>query len=135
MAFTATVVNKDMVSGQLVVTLEYTDGTYTFREAMMSRGDQSGDWIAEGVKRRLAELDGVKALDAKIAAGPVVVSPVVVEPSEPSDRDQYKAKLDLFNGWLNALRQGLTTTDRQSFVDLRQWLRDNWQDEYVELFL
>ncbi len=135
MAFSAKVVSKFWKGGLLTVEVEYTDGTRTFKDNLVSRSGQEADWVEQAVARRLAELDGLDKLAAGIAVGPV--DPGVKQPpvAEPSPRETYAAKLREFEAWLSALRQGVTTVDRKAFVDLKQWLRDNWQDEYIELYL
>lgn len=133
MAFTAKIVNKIWKNGQLTVELEYTDGTRTFHDSMVSRSGQVVDWVESEVERRLNDLAGLDALAESIEFGPVAVNAVRSARVEPVS--EYETKLRQFNAWLEALRQGVTPVDRPAFVALKMWLRDNWQDEYLELFL
>lgn len=134
MAWTAEVTGKNYVGGTLEVTVTYTDGKRIFNDKLVSRSDQAPDWLENEIKRRLTDLEGLDKLAAVIAPGPVVpgTKPPV---EEPTARDVYAAKLREFEAWLSALRQGVTTIDRPAFVTLKQWLLDNWQDNYIELFL
>lgn len=135
MAFSANVVSKFWKGGLLTVEVEYTDGARTFQDNLVSRHDQAPDWVEQAVARRLAELDGLDKLAAVITVGPVAPGAKKQPVFEPSPRAVYAAKLLEFEAWLSALRQGVVTVDRKAFVDLKQWLRDNWQDEYIELYL
>jgi hypothetical protein len=136
MGYKANVISKQFNNGLLTVVIEYTDGITTFTDKMTSRSGQDENWINDEVKRRLSDLDGVEVLKGAIALGQVIPDALPkkhVTPSEP--KAEYEANLKVFTAWLEALRQGLVTTDRKAFVELRQWLQDNWIDEYVELFL
>ena len=130
MAFTAKIVNKAWKNGQLTVELEYTDGQRTFHDSMMSRSGQGADWVESEVARRLNDLAGLDALAESIELGPVAVNAVRAVKAAPVN--EYESKLRQFNAWLEALRQGVTTVDRPAFVALKTWLRDNWQDDYLE---
>lgn len=134
MAFTAKIVNKTWKNGQLTVELEYTDGVRTFHDSMVSRSGQVADWVESEVARRLSDLAGLDALAESIKLGPVAVNAVRGVTKE-TPVSEYETKLRQFNAWLEALRQGVTPVDRPAFVALKTWLRDNWQDEYLELFL
>lgn len=135
MSYTARVVETQVQNGQLAVLLEYSNGAQTFRDKMTSRGGQAGDWVEREVERRLAELDGLDTLATKIQPGEV--KPKKKDEPQPQDsgRAAYEAKLREFEAWLQALRQGVVTVERPAFVALKDWLRANWRDEYIELFL
>lgn len=132
--YTAKIISKSITDGLLTVVIEYSDGKTSFQDKMVSRSGQADDWVEQEVKRRIAELEGLSALQSKISTGAVSVAtekPVGVKTA----KDTYAEKLREFEAWLNALRQGVTTVDRPAFVALKQWLHDNWQDEYLELYL
>ena len=134
MAFTATIVNKSWKNGQLTVELEYTDGTRTFHDSMVSRSGQAVNWVESEVARRLNDLAELDILAESIELGPVAVN-AVRSVNVETPISEYETNLRQFNAWLEALRQGVTTVDRPAFVALKTWLRDNWQDDYLELFL
>lgn len=135
MSYTAAIVDKRIEHGQLHVTLEYSDGETTFREEMVSRSGQVADWITSEVARRINDLASVEVLHDRIALGPVELNKQAEAQRPATPRDEYAERLRIFEGWLNALRQGVTTIERPAFVALKQWLRDNWRDEYLELYL
>jgi hypothetical protein len=134
MPYTASVASTAFDRGQLVVTIAYSDGHQTVQETMTTRGPQDTNWIQKEVARRIAELDGLETFSASIKEGPVTVSTVKLAAVASSPRDAYAAKLAEFRRWLAALREGIVPTDRASFVALRTWLKDNFIDEYIDLF-
>lgn len=133
MAWTAQIVDKRRVNERLHVMIEYTNGVTTYRDEMVSRSGQGADWIASQVEKTLADLAGVDALGDAISLG--AVAPVVVNPATRTPREKYADKLAKFNAYLGAMRQGIVAVDRPEFLTLKQWLTDNFQDSFVDLFL
>jgi hypothetical protein len=133
MAWTARVVEKLKSNGQLQVVVEYANGATTFREALVSRSKQDQDWLADAVKRRLADLADVDTLKDAIPDGPVAVLPDVKPNATP--KEIYERKFRRFEAWLGLMRQGIVAVDRPAFVTLKQWLIDNWDDAYLDIFL
>jgi hypothetical protein len=134
MAWTAEVTGKDYVGGTLEVIVLYADGKRSFKDKLVSRSDQAVDWLESAIERRLTDLEGLDKLAVGITSGPVVPGTKPPHPN-PTARDVYAAKLREFEGWLSALRQGVTTVDRPAFVTLKLWLVANWEDSYIELYL
>lgn len=136
MTYTARIIEKRRENGLLKVIVEYSDGINTFRDEIASRSAQDPNWISSEVQRRLTDLEGLDILEKSIQLGPVTLKSITtpkVKTSRP--KQEYEANYKKFTAWLEALRQGIVTVDRKAFVDLKQWLIDNWKDEYVELFL
>lgn len=132
MTWTAAVTNVDVTNGALRIDVTYSDGDRLVRDRIETRSGQSETWLADMVKRRIAELDGVDVLVASIAIGSVTLSDD--PPPSNTPRDQYSRKLNQFNAALNAVRMGLITEDAQVFSNLRTWLRTNFLPEYLDLF-
>lgn len=132
MAWTAQVVDKRKANGQIHVVVEYSDGASSFRDTLVSRSGQNAQWVSEQVDRRLAELSGVDALADGISLGNV--APVVVNPNAKTQKEKYADKLQKFNGYLSAMRQGIVAVDRPEFLTLKQWLTDNFEDNFIDLF-
>ena len=133
MAWTAQVVEKLKSNGQLQVVVEYANGATTFRESLVSRSKQGAEWLSDAVKRRLADLADVDTLKDAIPDGPVTVLPDVTPNATP--KEIYERKFRRFEAWLGLMRQGIVATDRPAFVTLKQWLIDNWDDAYLDIFL
>lgn len=133
MAWEAQVVEKLKSNGQLQVVVEYANGATTFRESLVSRSGQGAAWLNDAVKRRLADLDAVDTLNDAIPDGPVTVLPDVTPNATP--KEIYERKFRRFEAWLGLMRQGIVAVDRPAFVTLKQWLIDNWDDAYLDIFL
>lgn len=133
MAWTAQVVEKLKSNGQLQVVVEYANGATTFRESLVSRSKQGAEWLSDAVKRRLADLEDVDMLKDAIPDGPVTILPDNTPNATP--KEIYGRKFRRFEAWLGLMRQGIVAVDRPAFVTLKQWLIDNWDDSYLDIFL
>jgi hypothetical protein len=131
--WTASIVNKTWKNGLLTVELEYSDGERTFHDSMVSRSGQAADWVQAEVTRRLADLAGLDALAATIETGPVAPLPTR-QAAQPDGLSEYAGVLRQFNAALSAARQGIVSDDAEIIHNLRQWLRDNFRPEHLELF-
>lgn len=133
MAWTAQVVEKLKSNGQLQVVVEYANGAITFRDALVTRSGQGAAWLSDAVKRRLADLADVDTLKDAIPDGPVTVLPDVTPNATP--KEIYERRYRRFEAYLGLMRQGIVAVDRPAFVTLKQWLTDNWDDAYLDIFL
>ncbi len=132
MTYTARIVEAQRQDGQLRVIVEYTNGTAVVRDSMTTKSAQDGDWIAREARRRTAELDGLEMFAAGIVAGPIDLMPP--EPPVTTPRERYAAKLTEFRWWTEALRNGFAPVAKPEFVAARQWLMDNFDVAYLDLF-
>ena len=133
MAWTAQVVEKLKANGQLQVVVEYANGATTFREALVSRSKQDAKWLSDAVKRRLDDLNDIDALNDAIPDGPVTVIPDVTNNATP--KEIYERKFRRFEAYLGLMRQGIVAVDRPEFVSLKQWLTNNFEDSYLDIFI
>lgn len=134
MAWTAVVTDKRWANGILTVNLEYSDGARTFGESMQTRSGQDSDWVAKEVTQRISNLDALDIFSATIVKGLVV--PLQVEPDPGTTaKDIYRNKLHNFIAAQQALRMGILTDTHAAFVVLRTWLIDNFDPDYLDLFM
>lgn len=133
MAWTARVVEKLKANGQLQVVVEYANGTTMFREALVSRSKQDAKWLSDAVKRRLDDLNDIDALNDAIPDGPVTVIPDVTNNATP--KEIYERKFKRFEAYLSLMRQGIVAVDRPEFLALKQWLTNNFEDSYLDIFI
>lgn len=132
----ATVINKQIDKrGNLVVTVEFRDGTKTVSEDFATSQEQPAGWLEEQVGRKLKALDGIAATVVP-EVGAVIVKPVDPEPVPTSDaaRDAYAADIARYNQYLAAVRLGVAIDKVQDFIDLKKRLGDNFQPDYLDLF-
>lgn len=130
--WTASVTNKEIRDGLLRVTVLFAhpDGAQ-FSDRYETRSGQNASWLADAVQRRLDDLAGVAALADSIELGPVTAGAARSIERQPSE---YETKLRLFNAALSAARQGVISDDAEIVYELRQWLRDHFRPEHLELF-
>jgi len=136
MSWSATVANKQMDKrGNLVVTVEFTDGVKTITEDYATSQGQPDGWLEEQVSRKLKALEDVTAVVVP-AAGTVIqkLPEPTPEPSGDAQRDAYAADIDRYNKYLNAVRLGVPVDKVQDFIDLKARLVANFQPEYLDLF-
>lgn len=132
----ATVTNKQIDKrGNLVVTVEFTDGVKTISEDFATSQEQPDGWLEEQVGRKLKALDGIAATMVP-DIGAVIAKPVDPDPVPTGDpaRDAYAADIERYNQYLAAVRLGIKIDKVQDFIDLKQRLADNFQPEYLDLF-
>lgn len=133
MAWTATVINKDVTNGVVRIDIDYANGPVVVHERVESRSGQSETWLTDTARRRIAELTGLQTLYAAVTIGPLTIP--AIPPPANTPRDEFERKLNQFQAALNAARMGLITEDAAVFANLRNWLRTNFLPEYIDLFL
>jgi hypothetical protein len=132
----ATVTNKQIDKrGNLVVTVEFTDGVKTITEDFATSQEQPSGWLEEQVGRKLKALDGIAATVVP-EVGAVIAKPVdpTPEPSGDAQRDAYAADIARYNQYLSAVRLGIAIDKEQDFIDLKDRLRTNFRPDYLDLF-
>ncbi len=132
----ATVANKQMDKrGNLVVTVEFTDGVKTITEDFATSQGQADGWLEEQVTRKLKALDDVAAVVVPAVGAVITKAPdPTPEPTGDPARDAYAADIDRYNKYLNAVRLGVPVDKVQDFIDLKARLVTNFQPEYLDLF-
>jgi len=133
MAWTAQVVEKLKANGQLQVVVEYANGATTFRESLVSRNKQDSGWLSDAVKRRLSDLNDIDNLHDAIPNGPVTILPDVTP--NATAKEIYERRFRKFEAYLGLMRQGIIAVDRPAFLTLKQWLTDNFDDSYLDIFI
>lgn len=56
------------------------------------------------------------------------------KPSLGTPRGIFATKLQRFHALVSIIRQGISSEDNPEFVELRQWLKDNFKSEYLDMF-
>ena len=136
MSWTATVANKQIDKrGNLIVTVEFTDGVKTISEDFATSQEQPEGWLEEQVNRKLKDLEAVSATVVPEVGSVIQKMPDPgPEPSGDAQRDAYAADIERYNKYLNAIRIGVKVDKVQDFIDLKQRLADNFQPDYLDLF-
>lgn len=130
MAWTAEITNKAIANGLLKVDVSFTDGTNIVTDRFESRSIPT-DWLKNAIVNRLAELETVYATIGTITIGAYVPEAVVEPPL--TGRALYKKRLEIFDKMVSAIRKGLITDANADFIALRNWLRNNFIADYIDL--
>lgn len=132
--WTSKILNKTIDNGMLNITVEYTDGVHTVTDAISTRSGQPTDWLNRMLYNRIKELTGLIALEATIPTGvyATTVPPVVEE--EPATMSQYEKKLRKFGKYVEAIRKGVISDTNPDFLQVKQWLTDNFSADNVKYF-
>lgn len=128
--YTAEIKNKALSNGRLSVNVLFEDenGNRLF-ETFETAHFQDISWIGEQIKNKLSHLNSLPNVFEKIEVGPFnEIIPVKTE------KDVYLEKAELYTKYMNIARLGFIKSDRKIILELREWLRDNFKDEYVDLF-
>lgn len=136
MAWTATVNSKIITNGMLKVNVSFTDGTQTFTENFETRSGQDANWLNDNINRRITDLTSVIAFADTISTGVFTPTKAEVTPIEQTltGKALYEYRLKLFEAMVSAIRKGIITDTNTSFVNLKNWLKNNFADEYIDLF-
>ena len=135
MAWTAQIKGKIITNGLLKVTVSFTDGKQTFSENYETRTSQDANWLNDNIKRRIDDLTSVEVFAESITVGAYEVK-AVEQTAQPTltGKALYEYRLKLFEAMVSAIRKGIITDTNTSFVNLKNWLKNNFADEYIDLF-
>lgn len=135
MAWTATINSKIITNGMLKVNVSFSDGTQTFSENYETRSGQDANWLNDNIKRRMDDLTSVEIFAESITVGAYEVKSAE-QTTEPTltGKALYQHRLKLFEAMVSAIRKGIITDTNTSFVNLKNWLKNNFADEYIDLF-
>jgi len=131
----ATVTNKQIDKrGNLVVTVEFTDGVKTITEEISTASGQSGTWLEDRVSVRLKALEAIEAMPVPEVGTVIGKKPdPSPEPIDP-DRDAYRADIALIYGYRAAIAIGIPLEKDKAYIDAHARLVANFRAEYLGLF-
>lgn len=132
--WTATINNKIITNGMLRVNVSFTDGTQTFTENYETRSGQDANWLNDNINRRINDLTSVISFADSIPIGVFTPTTPAPTPEPTSGKALYEFRLKKFEAMVSAIRKGLITDTNPSFVSLKTWLKNNFVDEYIDLF-
>lgn len=137
--YKAKIIESSLSAGKLTVRiLYYIDGGDSFTDTISSTQEQKREWIDESIQRRLKSLnqlpDVVDYADSKKELPIEQVQEVAGTEQTELDRAEYKADLEQFERYIRALTKGMTDEQNANFIALKQKLKDNFKDEYLDMF-
>ncbi len=128
--YKAEITNKSLSNGRLSVEVSFeNENGDKFTDTFETSQFQDTSWIGEQIKRKLSHINSLTNVAEKIEAGPF--NEITVPKTE---KEIYQEKAALYLKYMNVARLGFIQSDRKIITDLREWLRQNFKDEYVDLF-
>lgn len=125
--YKADIVSTKINKGLLSVEVLFHNDKDTFTDIFETNQYQNDSWIGEQIERRLKHLNSLTLIKDSIVIGACQPSKSL----EKSDRDTYYEKRTLYLNYMNEARMGTITYDRPVIIELREWLRNNFKDEYL----
>lgn len=125
--YRAKITKKELVRGVLRAEVTFSDGKDTFTDSFEVSQAQSGSWLGEHIVQRLGHLNSLPALGKAIVLGDF-------EPAEKTEEEIYKEKASAYGKYMDIARLGVIPSDRPIIKELREWLKENFKDEYVTFF-
>ncbi len=133
--YKATIRNKEIKNGVLMVTVEYKDETINenFTDKVQTSQSQKKGWIEEQIKLKLQYLNGLQETETYIVIDKEITADTEVIGSL-TDKEIYKNDLALFNKMVDVTMRGFLSRDNTDFLALKKKLKDNFKIEYLDLF-
>lgn len=133
--WTTEIISKSISNGVLQVVVSFSDGTQTFTDKYETRNGQDANWLNDNIKRRIDDLTSVVAFADTITLGNYQIVEPVPTPEEPLEgKALYERKLKKFERMVAAIRKGATTDQNVNFINLKKWLKNNFDEQYLDLF-
>jgi len=127
--YTATINNKNFSGGKLTVEVTYSNGNENITDTHEVNQKQDSNWLKNIIERKLNDLNSLSDIKESIVTG------VFNEEVETkSEKDLYYEKASQYIKYMDIARMGLIQHDRPIIIELREWLKSNFKDEYVNLF-
>lgn len=128
--YNAEIIDKRLSNGRLSVDVSFeNENGEKFTDTFETSQFQDTSWIGEQIKRKLTHLNSLLTVLNGIEVG--AYNEVI---PKKTDKDIYQEKATLYTKYMNVARLGFIQSDRKAIVDLRDWLRQNFKDEYIDLF-
>jgi len=125
--YKADIVSTKINRGVLSVEVLFHNDEDTFTDTIETNQYQNDSWIGEQIERRLKHLNSLLLIKDSITIG----SYQKTEKEPKLEHEIYQEKTTLYLNYMNTARMGIITHDRPVIIELREWLRANFKDEYL----
>lgn len=128
--YKAEITNKRLSNGRLSVDVSFeNENGDKFTDTFETSQYQDTSCIGEQIKRKLSHINSLPKVAEKIETGPFneIIAP-------KTEKEIYQEKASMYMKYMNIARMGFIQSDRKIILELREWLRQNFKDEYVWLF-
>lgn len=137
MPWTLKTVEKNAAAGDIIVTLEFTDGVQTHRRSFDAQPFTTKEWISDQAQKIITWLD---ARDVAASAVSGAITPALLpvdKPAEvtPTAKQVYAQKLQAYRQLLRAIELGIPPLSASTTAaTMLAWLKTNFAADYVDLF-
>jgi hypothetical protein len=131
--WTANIIQKYKQLSQILVTIEYTDGTNTFTEQRSSNGGFSSlEELKKAVAKRIDNLNAQDALDATLEIGEVGTpeEPIVIV---DTDKQIFLDNCQKLAQMKQAISLGLIKEDDAEYVALLEKTKTSYSSDYLSI--
>ncbi len=125
--YQAKILNTSIVKGVLRVEVQFQSNEDVFTDIIETNQYQNESWIGEQIERRLKHLNSLALVKDSITIGSYKPG----QPVDKSEKDLYDEKTVLYLNYMNTARMGIINHDRPVIKELREWLRANFKDEFL----
>ncbi len=132
--WTANIVQKEKQLSQILVTIEYSDGTNSFTEQRSSNGGFSSlDELKQQVAKRIDNLNSQDELDSTLEIGEVGApdAPVVEEVDE--EKQAFIADCEKLAQMKQAIALGLIKEDNAEYLALLDRAKTGFSSDYLSI--
>lgn len=127
--YTANINSKTFKNGKLTVEVTYSNGNENITDIHDVIHSQDSNWINDIINRKLNDLNSLSNINDSIVIGEFKENDLI-----ESERDIYYKKATAYNRYMSIARNGFINHDRPIITELKEWLKSNFKDEYVNLF-
>lgn len=127
--YTAIINKKKFSGGKLTVEVIYTNGNENIIDTHEANQSQELSWLENIISRKLKDLNSLSDINDSIVIGPFSKWEQI-----ESEKDIYYKKAIAYTRYMAIARNGFIKSDRPIIIELREWLINNFKDEYVDLF-
>ena len=127
--YIANINSKTFKNGKLTVEVTYSNGNENITESHEVTQSQDINWLNDIINRKLKDLNSLSDINDSI-----VIGQFNKEAKIKSDRDLYYEKASQYMKYMDIARIGFIQHDRPIIIKLKEWLADNFKEEYVNLF-
>ena len=125
--YKADILSTKINKGLLSVEVSFYSDEDTFNDTFETNQYQDESWIGDQIDRKLKHLNSLALIKDSITIGTYEPGKKVPE----SEKEMYREKTSLYLQYMNTARTGIINYDRPIIIELREWLRANFKDEYI----
>lgn len=126
--YKAKITKKEIKNGTLKVEVHFSNGVDAFIDSFETNQAQDDNWIGNQIRNKLNHLNSIPKLGDSIELGDFDEAL-----PDPTDAEIYRDKVITYNRYMQLARDGFVAHDRPFINELREWIKDNFKDDYIDI--